>query len=203
MAYRKTTKVREQLADKRIRILDAARRLASRGGFRETGIDAVAAEAGIATGTVYRYFPSKSALFVEVVSRVSEREVGTVAAIAAQTGDAEIRLRQSVRLFASRALANRRLAYALIVEPSDPDVEAVRILYRRKLAEAFAAIIGAGVAAGRFPRQDVQVAGTCIVGAIMEALIGPLAHEGDESEILLDTIERFCLQAVGVRAPAA
>jgi AcrR family transcriptional regulator len=199
MAYRKTAHVREQLADKRIRILDAARRLVSRGGFRETGIDAVAAEAGVATGTVYRYFPSKSALFVEVVSRVSEREVDTVAAIAARTGDPEERLRQSVRQFAARALANHRLAYALIVEPSDPDVEGVRIRYRRKLAEAFASIIAAGIGTGCFRAQDAQLAGTCIVGAIMEALIGPLAHETDDAETLLCAIEQFCLQAVCVR----
>ena len=205
MAYRKTSRVREQLADKRIRILDAARMLVTREGFRGTGVDAVAAAAGIATGTVYRYFPSKAALFVEVVSRVSEREVAAVAAIAAGEVPAATRLRDAVSAFSARALASRRLAYALIVEPSDPEVEAVRIRYRRKLAEAFAGIIEAGIASGEFPPQDAGVAATCIVGALMEALIGPLAHDEEGGEQLVSSITAFCEAAVantGARAGA-
>lgn len=196
MTYRKTSRVREQLADKRIRILDAARKLVAREGFRGAGVDAVAAAAGIATGTVYRYFPSKAALFVEVVSRVSEREVETVAAIAAGKAPAATRLRDAVTAFSARALARRRLAYALIVEPSDPEVEAVRILYRRKLADAFAGIIKEGVAQDEFPEQDAGVCATCIVGAIMEALIGPLAHEEEDAERLVTAITAFCAAAV-------
>jgi AcrR family transcriptional regulator len=196
MAYRKTPRVQEQLADKRVRILEAARQLVSRGGFRETGIDGVAAAAGIATGTVYRYFPSKAALFVEVVGRVSEREVGIVAAIARKQGSPRERLQDAVHLFAVRALANRRLAYALIVEPSDPEVEAVRLLYRRRLADAFATIITAGVNLGEFAPQDPAVSATCIVGALMEALIGPLAKDEADGEQLVASIARFCAAAV-------
>jgi AcrR family transcriptional regulator len=199
MAYRKTQNVQEVLADKRVRILQAARKLVSRGGFRETGVDAVAAEAGVATGTLYRYFPSKAALFVEVVSRVSEREVGIIAAIARQPEKPSKLLPQAVQTFARRALANRRLAYALIVEPSDPEVEAVRLLYRRKLADGFAAIIAAGIAAAEFADQDASVSGTCIVGALMESLIGPLAREDDAPAPLIAAIESFCVAAVRPR----
>lgn len=195
MPYRKTTRVQEQLADKRIRILDAARAVVSRGGFRATGIDDVADAAGIAVGTVYRYFPSKAALFVEVVSRVSEREVGAVAAIASGPGSAAERLDSAVCAFARRALSNRRLAYALIVEPSDPEVEAVRLLYRRKLADTFASIIQDGIARGTFPPQNAELSATCVVGALMEALIGPLARDDDE-QTLQAAIAGFCCRAI-------
>lgn len=190
-------RVQERLADKRVRILDAARRLVAREGFRGTAVEAVAAEAGVATGTVYRYFPAKSALFVEVVGRVSEREVDVVASIAAQPGAAPVRLDTAVRAFAGRALRNPRLAYALIVEPSDAEVEAVRLLYRRRLADAFARIVAAGIEAGDFAAQDPDVTATCIVGAVLEALIGPLgrAHR-DEAEQLVTSIAAFCARAV-------
>lgn len=195
MAYRKTMRVREQLADKRARILDAARRLVARGGFRDTAMEAVAAEAGVATGTVYRYFPGKAALFVEVVSRVSDSEVGVVAAIADRTEPPRQRLIAAVQGFASRALLAPRLAYALIVEPSDPEVEAVRLLYRRHLADAFARIVAAGIETGDFPVQDPDVAATCIVGAVMESLIVPL-RLGRPAVGRADAIARFCLGAV-------
>jgi AcrR family transcriptional regulator len=196
-------RVQERLADKRVRILDAARRLIGRSGFRETAMETVAAEAGVATGTVYRYFPSKAALFVEVVSRVSEREVGVVASIAARSEPARARLEAAVRAFADRALRAPRLAYALIVEPSDPEVEAVRLLYRRRLADAFARIVANGVTAGDFPPQDPEVAATCIVGAVMESLIGPLGRaRPEEAAVLAEAITTFCLAAVAaVRAP--
>ena len=72
MAYRQTPAVEARLQDKRSRILEAARVLVSEGGWQEAQVASVAAAAGIATGTVYRYFPSKAELFAEVLSLVSQ-----------------------------------------------------------------------------------------------------------------------------------
>lgn len=72
MAYRKTEHVEARLADKRKRILAAtARALVGEGGWPEAQVSHVAAAAGLATGTVYRCFPSKADLFVEVLSAPS------------------------------------------------------------------------------------------------------------------------------------
>ena len=48
-------------------------------GFRDTQMNAVAEKAGVALGTLYRYFPSKAELMVEVVANVAQREVDAVA----------------------------------------------------------------------------------------------------------------------------
>jgi AcrR family transcriptional regulator len=45
------------------------------GGFREAQIAAVAAVAGISTGMIYRYFPSKAELFVEVLGAAVGAEI--------------------------------------------------------------------------------------------------------------------------------
>jgi len=50
-------------------ILDAARTVFSRHGFDSATIDGVAAEAGIAKGTVYLYFKSKDDLYVAALVR--------------------------------------------------------------------------------------------------------------------------------------
>ncbi|MDH0683069.1 TetR/AcrR family transcriptional regulator [Achromobacter animicus] len=73
MVYRHREAVQARLQDNRSRILEAARRLVSEGGWKEAQVASVAAAAGIATGTVYHYFPSKAELFVEVLSNVSQR----------------------------------------------------------------------------------------------------------------------------------
>ena len=83
MAYRRTPAVVSRLEDKRARILAAARSLVAEGGWRRAHIATVAETAGMATGTVYRYFPSKAELFAEVLTNVSRRERDVVAATSA------------------------------------------------------------------------------------------------------------------------
>src|SRR5215218_4328167 len=79
MAYRATERTEARKAAVRERIVAAARRLIARGGYAEAQISAVAAEAGVATGTVYRHFPSKAELFADVFREASQHEVDAMA----------------------------------------------------------------------------------------------------------------------------
>jgi AcrR family transcriptional regulator len=187
MAYRQTPAVEARLQDNRSRILSCARTLVSEGGWREAQVASVAAAAGIATGTVYRYFPSKAELFAEVLGKVSQREVDVLAEIAGSDGAALSRLHGSVTTFVRRAMRNPRLAYALIAEPCDPEIDAARLTYRGAISEVIRSIIEAGQANGEM-RADVQpdIAASVIVGGFMEGLIGPLSplsrHQAEDSD---------------------
>ena len=59
--------------DRRKRILDATITLASQGGFDAVQMRAVAEQADVALGTLYRYFPSKIHLLVSALQREFER----------------------------------------------------------------------------------------------------------------------------------
>ncbi|MFC7496203.1 MULTISPECIES: TetR family transcriptional regulator [unclassified Nocardioides] len=59
--------------DRRKRILDATIQLASQGGFDAVQMRAVADQADVALGTLYRYFPSKIHLLVSALQREFER----------------------------------------------------------------------------------------------------------------------------------
>jgi AcrR family transcriptional regulator len=59
--------------DRRRRILDATIALASKGGFDAVQMRAVAEQADVALGTLYRYFPSKIHLLVSALGREFER----------------------------------------------------------------------------------------------------------------------------------
>jgi AcrR family transcriptional regulator len=59
--------------ERRNRILDAAIATAAQGGYEAVQMRAVAARAGVAVGTVYRYFPSKVHLLVSALSQEFER----------------------------------------------------------------------------------------------------------------------------------
>src|SRR3954471_13813766 len=105
MPYRPTERTEARRAAARERIVRAAHELVAGDGFGAASIAAVAARAGVATGTVYRHFSSKGELFAEVFRRAAQHEVDAVA-------DAED-LSAGVETFARRALAGRRPARAL------------------------------------------------------------------------------------------
>src|ERR1700758_3354511 len=75
MPYRRTEKIARRLAERQEAIIAAARALAAEGGMAAVQMAPVAARAGIAAGTVYRYFPSKTELVAAVMAVVSEREL--------------------------------------------------------------------------------------------------------------------------------
>ena len=66
--------------------------------------------------------------------------------------------------------------------------------------------VGASVGAAEFPAQNARAAAACVMGALNEGLVGPLApdarpQKGDapSSMSLVDGITAFCLQAVTAR----
>lgn len=198
MAYRETAQVRARKDGVRQSILEAARELVGQGGFRAAQMSAVAARAGIATGTIYRYFPTQVELFAEVFRSNSQREVDAMQAAAAGPGPCRERLQRAVASFIDRALRNRRLAYALIAEPVDPQVEAERLNYRRAYAGVLEKLVQEGIAGGEFATQDAHVSAAALVGLLGETLLGPLLHAAPAAGgSVADSIIDLCLRAVG------
>jgi AcrR family transcriptional regulator len=205
VAYRPTERTAARSAATRRRIVAAARELIAAGGYAEAQVAAVASRAGVATGTVYRHFPSKADLFAEVFREASQREVDAVAAAAREAGDsASAQLAAAVETFARRALRGRRLAWALIAEPVDPAVEAERLSFRRAYRDQFATVIAEGAASGELPPQDPELAAAALVGAIGEALVGPVSPTAaaHDDESVVGPLTDFCIRAVTGKEPA-
>ena len=66
-AVRSDSTRRMPRAQRREQILEAATRAFARGGFANTGLDAIAAEAGVTPVILYRHFASKADLYREVI----------------------------------------------------------------------------------------------------------------------------------------
>jgi AcrR family transcriptional regulator len=201
-------KVAARLADSRRRILDAARVVVAEQGFAAAQVAVVASVAGVATGSVYRHFPSKSSLFAEMLRSVCDRELAVVEAIASEPGRRALdRIGDCVATFAERALRGEGLAYAVIVEPMDPDVDQVRLDARVRLAGVFTGLIDEGIAAEELTAQDARLAGAAIVGAFLEGLVAPLASRAEvppDRAAIARGLARFCQSAVdGTPGPAA
>lgn len=189
--YRPTERTEARRAATREAIVVAAHGLIARGGYREAQVAAVAARAEVATGTVYRHFPSKAELFAEVFRRASQREVDVIRAAGEEAG-----LEAAVETFTRRALRGRRLAWALLAEPVDPAVEVERLAFRRAYAEVLAELLRE---AGELAEQDVEVTAAALVGGLGEALVGPLspAARAVDADALVAALVAFALRAAG------
>jgi AcrR family transcriptional regulator len=199
VAYRATPGTRARAASVRERILSAAVDQLAEGGYATATVAAVARRAGVATGSVYRHFPSKADLLAEVFRRAAQREVDAVAAVTGAT--AAERVAAAVEVFVRRALAAPDRAYALLAEPVDPAVEAQRLVFRRAYADVFAATLREGVAAGELQPLDVELVSAALVGALGEALVGPLRARDRAPETLVVTLQSFCLSAIETGSP--
>jgi AcrR family transcriptional regulator len=73
----------EKEADKRVRILDAARKLLVERGFQDLALDDVARKAGVAKGTLFLYYKGKEELFEAAFADLVDRLGGSLDAVAA------------------------------------------------------------------------------------------------------------------------
>jgi AcrR family transcriptional regulator len=196
VAYRRTPAIQARLDEQREALLSAAVALLAEGGYAACSVAAVAARAGVAAGTVYRHFESKDALAAEVFRLVVGREVGAVAAAVDLERTAVAKTDAVITTFAGRALKSSRLAYALLAEPVDPVVDALRLEFRTAFRDIVAGAVAQGVADGQLPPQNAWVVASALVGAIGEALVGPLAT-GIEDPETLPTLIQFAHRALG------
>jgi AcrR family transcriptional regulator len=186
----------------RERLVRAAREVLERGGYATASVMAIAERAGVSAGALYRHYPSKAELFVEVFRAAADGELGALRTTATSTACVADRLAAVVAAYARRALHNRRLAWALVYEPVDPLVDAERLVYRRNYCRGMAALLREGIAAGELHDENPDLTAAAIVGAIAETLVGPLSPIGGETsseEAIVAGLVRFCRRAIGVR----
>jgi len=102
----------------RTRLLDAAEAVFGELGYERASITAITQEAGVAQGTFYKYFPSKHAIFVELVrdfgSRMRHALAEATSSIGADAARAEME-RVGLRAFFAFALEHPGL-YAVVRE---------------------------------------------------------------------------------------
>lgn len=202
MPYRRTEGVVRRLSARHDAIMAAARHLAAEGGIASVQILPVAERAGIAAGTVYRYFPAKLDLIAALTAAQSKGEIAALEGAAEAAPGALSALAAAIATFADRAAANRRLAFALMAEPVEAELESVRARFRAAIAHAFAQRIRRAIAAGHVAEQDAALAAAALLGALIEGLIAPPAPASKDDPLALrervQTLTLFVLRGLGI-----
>jgi hypothetical protein len=85
-----------------------------------------------------------------------------------------------------------------MAEPIDPDIDVLRLNFRRAIAAELEMRISMAIAEGHLPDQDVRVAALAVIGSLLEGLLGPLAPQTEHARQSVQAMTLFALRALGV-----
>ncbi|OTG92803.1 TetR/AcrR family transcriptional regulator [Acinetobacter sp. ANC 3832] len=202
MSYKRSSLMQERMEQNRKTILQSARELIAQGGFKDAQIQAIADRAGVSSGLVYRYFTNKSQVLIEILFEAITIEVDILNHIAAGELNATQKLHKAVTTFVRRAMNSPQLAYSLMFEPVDPEIEHARFRTKQMIKESIQEILAEGKASGEFEFEDLNTVALCVVGAMTFVVIEPLnpsrnAKLDDTGKnYFVKQIADFCVNAV-------
>jgi AcrR family transcriptional regulator len=182
MTTRTATSTVEHAQEMRQRILEGAHRAMLSGGYRGTTMPAIATEAGVSVGLLYRYFPSKAELYLAMCEGVTQEQLDELAALMASIADPRERLAAAVHHYVAGLDAE---GWGAIVTAgwAEADVNpALRDLLRRRCDQirAFAAMfLREAVVSGELePDADVEELSLAAT-MLLDGVIGHQAEVGE------------------------
>jgi AcrR family transcriptional regulator len=174
MPYRRTPRIQERLDSRYAALIAAAQAIAAEQGMGAVQIAPVASRAGIAAGTVYRYFPSKVSLVTALAEAEAVREAEALQRAADTSPGPLSALTTTVVTIAARLMQRPRLSWALLGEPVESEIQDARLRFRRTLVAEVATRLEAARAAQPIAGENNALAAAAL-GACVECLIGPTA----------------------------
>jgi AcrR family transcriptional regulator len=190
-------------------ILAAAVRLWAARGFQGTSMAAIAAEVGLAKGTLYLYFPSKDALLDAVLRRYSLRPDVEQLLAAWRDRPLEEVVRTLIRV-AWQALESRRELVALLLRELPAHLGKAEHFLTEVLVPTnrlLAAFLDEKLPPARRARIDTLVAGRSLMAMVIfywvsQEFVGAGRHLPIPTERAFDTLAELFLHGVLGGGPA-
>lgn len=169
-------------------VLASAEALLAERGYASITIDQIAARAGVGKATIYRWWPSKAAIFMEVYTLLAASAQHNV-----DTGslalDLQKQVRGAFRLF-RETVAGLALAGFVAEGQSNPEIATLlRESFANQRREINAAIIRRAISRGEVGDVSAEVVSEMITGALYYAvLIGRSAFSDRQADEFVRTI---------------
>lgn len=179
-------------------ILAAARRVLARKGLRGTTVGDIASEAGVAVGTVYLYFPSKSAVLAALQDLLFDHIDAAVQVAAGPSDDMYTATRARIGAAFAACWENRDLL-RLIVLNTDPRSKLARRLLEsnRRRSQPLADLLWSGMEAGIVRRDRPELLARMINGMVSYAIYECyVLGEGHEAQEMQDVLARMITAAL-------
>ena len=182
----------------RERILDGAHRAMLAGGYRGTTMPAIASEADVSVGLLYRYFESKEELYLAMCEAVTQAQLDELAVQISRISDARERLTRAVGHFVE-SLHAEHWGAVVTTGWAEADINpALRDLLRRRCDQirAFATMfLREAIARGEIePEVDVEELSLATT-MLMDGVIAHQAEMGDRFDP--DLVQRSVISLVG------
>jgi len=179
-------KFNRRAAERPAELLDSALAEFYASGFSATKIDDIARRAGVTVGTVYRYFPSKEALFHAVVERQLDASWSRGREVAEAYGS--MTAREVIGLLLARWAAvlretGPRQVAILVMREAPLFPETVKLYDAELLQKGRLSIERAlrhGIERGEFPLLDVAPMARALLGAPLERVLWQETFGGTE-----------------------
>ena len=178
----------------RCEIIEAAVRLFSTHGYHSVSMQQIAAEAEFATGTLYKFFPSKVALYREIMLGVVDDITSELRPVLAQDKDEKTMILEF--LYARRAAFMKRIEYVKLYNmvgngfgsSGDDVVDAVIAERRKEVDQKLHAYFVSGIEKGLFKPVNVEVL-VRLLQDFSQAIIRNEALHGDLDDDDLKAID--------------
>jgi len=174
--------------------LNAASALVGRNGYASTSIEEIAAEAGVGKQTIYRWWPNKAALFIEVYvwlvpPDLIADDTGTLA------GDIEAFLSQLSRMYGKTPAGNILSGLIAEAQASTDLAEQLNDTYVVPRRTIIHSIFTRAMRRGEIPpTEDMTFASDLISGAIwFRLLLGSRHLDKKFKQRLTETVIRYLL----------
>lgn len=169
-------------------LLEAARRVLAFKGYHDTKIADIARAANVGVGTFYLYYPTKQAIFLELVEDTVRRLRQEVESVEAKSSDPLERARLGMATFLRFAQDNREL-FRIVFGHGSAFHEVVRRAQEQFVQDAVTNI-QAGMQAGLFRGKRADLVAQAIIGMALRSVSWWLDQTEvpveDVSETLID-----------------
>ncbi|MCJ7706434.1 MAG: TetR/AcrR family transcriptional regulator [Anaerolineales bacterium] len=186
----------------RARMLESAIECFSHTGYDATGVAEICHLAGVTKGAFYHHFPSKHAVFLELLEHWLgglEGQLSSIQAGAATVPEALLRMADLAPVIFAAAKGRLPLYLEFWTQASrDPEVWQATIAPYRRFRDFFATLVQAGIDEGTLRPVDPQTSAqwfvSLAVGLLLQGLLDPegtdwgrVAQEG--MRVLLETMK--------------
>lgn len=191
----------ERSRARREQILDAAFHTFTRRGYRDTAVDEIAAAADTSKGGVYFHFPTKEAIFRELVRTTADRLAAKVERAVAEQTEPIARVDAALRTVLVTFAGHRTMARLLFVDAMGAGrvFNAETNALHGRFARMIAGLLDEAVEAGTILPIDTALTGVAWFGAVNEVVARWLLVDDPEPlETVYPTLRVLLLRGVGV-----
>lgn len=189
----------------RARLLAATRSVVRAVGYAHASTRAIAAEAGVAEGTIYRHFPDKASLFIAAVLDANQAVVGELAALPDRAGSGSLEANLVEALEGMASLRDDIMPLELAIA-ADPELAARQRTIVTGAAgtpipgppQALAAYLAGEQRAGRVRSDlDPRAAAVVLLVAMSGLILAPSADVAPGHDPRIQALVRIVVHGIG------